>query len=159
MEMKMNSNQNQRQKQIDITSLEIENTFQVDSSLQSKSKIKQEKKINFKKQKELKQQRKRVNQSLNIKHIIFIFTLLLGFIISLLLGMILHFEYESNINISSILWTMSFLFFICSCFYICLSIKIYKIQKESVLNDYCEDNINENSYNSRKIRYLNMFPL
>lgn len=157
MEMKMNSNLNQRQ--IDISSLEIENTFQVDSSLQSKSKIKQDKKINFKKQKELKQQRKRANQSLNIKHIIFIFILLLGFVISFLLGMILHFKYESNINISSILWTMSFLFFICSCFYIFLSIKIYKIQKESVLNDYCDDNSNENCNNSRKIRYLRMFPL
>lgn len=58
-----------------------------------------------------------MNLRLSFRHLLFVFILWLGFIASLGIGFLLHFELESGVTASSILWVLSFIFLIFSVIY------------------------------------------
>lgn len=86
---------------------------------------------------------KKLELKLSIRHTIFIVMLWIGFITSLIIGMILHFPLDSGITASSILWTISFIFLIISIIftYFYCRIRFDLISKHD------------------EVRYLSYFPL
>lgn len=61
---------------------------------------------------------------LSIKHLIFVIILWVGFVGSLIVGLILHFELSSGVTASSILWSLSIIFCIIASAYTFLYCKI-----------------------------------
>jgi hypothetical protein len=90
-----------------------------------------------------KKDRSLYSKWINIKHYIFISTLWLGFIASLIIGFILHFEFETGVTASSIMFSLSFVLFLFSTIY---SILIIKIKNKEESNDLS------------RLKLLNLFP-
>lgn len=79
-----------------------------------------------------KKDRSSYNKWINIKHYIFITVLWTGFLSSLIIGFLLHFEFETGITASSIMFSLSFLLFLLSILY---SILLIKLKNKERVND------------------------
>jgi hypothetical protein len=86
--------------------------------------------------------KKHISVSSPLRYIVFISTLWIVFTISFILGFILHYDLQSDITFSSILWTFSTILFIIATIYTTL---FYKA-RNSV--DY-----------EKKVSYLKFFPV
>ena len=77
-----------------------------------------------------------------LRYLIFVITLWIVFTISFILGFILHYDLQSDVTFSSILWTFSFIIFVIATIF---TILYRKAKKET---DF-----------SKKISYLKFFPV
>ncbi len=71
-----------------------------------------------------KSERLKLDMQLSLRHLIFTVILWIGFIGSLIVGFLLHFKIQSGITASSILWSLSFIFFIVGTAYTVLYCKL-----------------------------------